>query len=295
MTASIESFPSHGPHSPLFISLNIYIISTIPTPFLKICYSLVVPVFVTILTSFYVSPFSFSILFSFLLPCTSIFQRSSIGPVKTWWHVRRSDGRLFSNHVCAFCRVVRGITNTLSLLQLQISLGLKVPLVQIGSAWEWYRWIGLEKKINCCRVFIFYFLLEYLIRVQSSEPFHAKMNSTSCFFGSRLVCAQTAIFSAEPCQTYAWETSIVLWITAPIQTKIEQHFDRFFHQIKVWQPIGRILCKPWSEQAGGWIHFCMKHLRTLKSIQIFKSEIEKSKTYSGWCPFQGLFNGTTLM
>ncbi len=31
--------------------------------------------------------------------------------------------------------------------------------------------------------------------------------------------------------------------------------------------------------------------------QIFKTEIKKSKTYSGWCPFQGLSNGngTTLM
>ncbi len=29
--------------------------------------------------------------------------------------------------------------------------------------------------------------------------------------------------------------------------------------------------------------------------QIFSTEIKKSKTYSGWCPFQGLSNGTTLM
>ncbi len=38
----------------------------------------------------------------------------------------------------------------------------------------------------------------------------------------------------------------------------------------------------------------MKRLRTLKSFQIFKSEIKKSKTYSGWYPFLGLSNGTTL-
>jgi hypothetical protein len=36
-------------------------------------------------------------------------------------------------------------------------------------------------------------------------------------------------------------------------------------------------------------------LRTLKSFQIFKTEIKKSKTFSGRCPFQGLYNGTTLM
>ncbi len=39
----------------------------------------------------------------------------------------------------------------------------------------------------------------------------------------------------------------------------------------------------------------MKRLRTLKSFQIFKTEIKKSKTYCSWSPFQGLFNGTTLV
>ncbi len=38
----------------------------------------------------------------------------------------------------------------------------------------------------------------------------------------------------------------------------------------------------------------MKRLRTLKSFQIFESEMKKSKTYIGWS-FQGLSNGTTLM
>jgi hypothetical protein len=36
-------------------------------------------------------------------------------------------------------------------------------------------------------------------------------------------------------------------------------------------------------------------VRTLKSFQIYKSEIKKSKTYSCWCSFQGLSNGTILM
>jgi hypothetical protein len=67
-----------------------------------------------------------------------------------------------------------------------------------------------------------------------------------------------------------------------IQTKIEQHFGGFFLKIKVRQPVGRqgsMLTV--IQQAGGWIHFCMKWLRTLKSFQIFKSEIKKSKTHSG--------------
>jgi hypothetical protein len=39
----------------------------------------------------------------------------------------------------------------------------------------------------------------------------------------------------------------------------------------------------------------MKRLRTLKSFKIFKSERKKLKNYSGWCPFKGLSNDTTLM
>jgi hypothetical protein len=77
-----------------------------------------------------------------------------------------------------------------------------------------YHRIGLEKDINRYRFFIFKFFLESLIRVQSSDPFHAKMNPTSCLFGSQFACAQTAIFSAEPCSKNAEEISIVLWITA---------------------------------------------------------------------------------
>ena len=53
--------------------------------------------------------------------------------------------------------------------------------------------------------------------------------------------------------------------------------------------------KVWSKQVGGWFHFCMKWLRTLNSYQIFKIKNKKLKTYSGWCPFEGLSNDTTLM
>jgi hypothetical protein len=41
--------------------------------------------------------------------------------------------------------------------------------------------------------------------------------------------------------------------------------------------------------------FFIKRLRTLKSFQIFKSKIKKSKTCSGWCPFHGLSNVTILI
>jgi hypothetical protein len=84
--------------------------------------------------------------------------------------------------------------------------------------------------------FIYLYLILNVIRVQSSEPLHAKMNPTSCLFGSQFACAQTAIFSAKLCSKNAGETSIVLWITLvskkiptpAVQTKIHSVLWRIF-------------------------------------------------------------------
>jgi hypothetical protein len=131
---------------------------------------------------------------------------------------------------------------------------------------------------------------------------HAKMNPTSSLFESWFACAQTETFSAEPCSKNAGRHQLFFGLRLmskefqhpAIQTKIEQHFGIFFHQIKVLHPLGQDSMQT-AEQAGSWIRFCMKRLRTLKFFQIFRSEIKTSKTYSGWCPFQGISNGTTLM
>jgi hypothetical protein len=50
-----------------------------------------------------------------------------------------------------------------------------------------------------------------------------------------------------------------------IQTKIEQHFGGFFHQIKVRQPIGRQDSMQTVIQISRRLDsFCMKQLKTLK-------------------------------
>jgi hypothetical protein len=60
-----------------------------------------------------------------------------------------------------------------------------------------------------------------------------------------------------------------------IQTKKVQLFGGFFYQIKMCQPIERkgSIQTSYAEEAGGWRHFCMKRLITLKSFQIFKIKI----------------------
>jgi len=65
-----------------------------------------------------------------------------------------------------------------------------------------------------------------------------------------------------------------------IQTKIELHFGGFFHQMKVRQPIGRQdSMQTVIQQAGGWIHFCIKRLLSLNSYQIFKIKNKKFKKH----------------
>ncbi len=59
---------------------------------------------------------------------------------------------------------------------------------------------------------------------------------------------------------------------------------------------GLSTCKPWTEQARGLEAFLHESAQNFEVIsQKLKTNIKKWKTYSGWCPFPGLSNGTTLM
>ncbi len=152
----------------------------------------------------------------------------------------------------------------------------KVPSGQIGSAWEWYHWIGLEKDINRYRFLIFLFqcwIFETTSKFwaasckkasnppRSFSPNHApKMRERyQLFFGLRLEGKK--------------------FHHSAIQTKIEKLFGGFFLQIKVCQPIGR----QDSMQTVIW---------TSRRLDSF---LHEARTYSSWCPFKGLSNDTTLM
>ena len=73
------------------------------------------------------------------------------------------------------------------------------------------------------------------------------MNPTLYLFGSRFACAQTVIFSADHAPKMRERHPVFFGLRLmskefqhpAIQTKIEQHFGGFFHQIKVRQPIER--------------------------------------------------------
>jgi hypothetical protein len=107
-------------------------------------------------------------------------------------------------------------------------------------------------------------------------------------FGPRFACAQTAIFFAKPYSINAGEISIVFGLRlegkefhhSAIQTKIEELFGGFFHQIKVCQTIeGQDSMQTVIRTSTRLDSFL--RLRTLKSFQIFKIKNKKLRTYSG--------------
>jgi hypothetical protein len=96
----------------------------------------------------------------------------------------------------------------------------------------------LKRTSTAIGFLFFIFDLKYLVRVQSYEQLHAKMNPTSYLFGSRFACAKKKM--RERLQLFFGLQLVSKQFQHPIiQTKIEQHFGRYFHQIKVRQPIGR--------------------------------------------------------
>jgi hypothetical protein len=79
-----------------------------------------------------------------------------------------------SNMFCLFIEIYWSIIETILKYYWRV---LKEPSSQIGSAWEWYDWIVLEKDINSYRFSIFFkFYLEIFKRLQSSEPLHTKIH-----------------------------------------------------------------------------------------------------------------------
>ncbi len=88
------------------------------------------------------------------------------------------------------------------------------------------------------------------------------------------------------CLPIGWRTfvrcSILVWIAGCWNFLLTSHnpknnwcLSRIFGAWFGKKDRGLSTCKPWSKQVGGWIHFCMKWLRTLNSYQIFKIQNKK--------------------
>ncbi len=139
---------------------------------------------------------------------------------------------------------------------------IKGTVRQIGSAWEWYHWIGLEKPLWATSCKNEYILLLVWIMCTNRDLFRLTMLQK---------CGRDINCSLD---YSSWGKNSNVPQSKP--KYVEQRFGEFFHKENVRQPIGRQdSMQTGSEQAGGWIHFCMNRLRT--SFQIFKREIKKLK------------------
>ncbi len=125
---------------------------------------------------------------------------------------------------------------------------------------------------------------------------------SSCLFGSRFACAQAVIFFAKPYSIYAGVTSIVLWI-ADWEWRTSSFRNPNQNRAALWRvfssnksvPANRKTgfyanCEPNKQEVGFIFEWRGSELWTL-----IKYSRPKIKTYSGWCPFKGLSNDTTLM
>ncbi len=76
--------------------------------------------------------------------------------------------------------------------------------------------------------------------------------------------------------------------------KINCWLSRIFGARFGWKDCGLWPYNPWSQQVGGLDAFMYEATQNFKVFLKFKIKIKK-KTFSGWCPFPGLSNSTTLM
>jgi hypothetical protein len=126
---------------------------------------------------------------------------------------------------------------------------LKVPSAQIGSAWEWYHWIGREKDLNRYRFFYFLFLIlniweEFKVLSRFMQKW---IQPPTCLdHGLHVLKPQFFLLNrSTPKMRERHQLFVGLRLLRKefqhpaIQTKILQHFGGFFHRSKVRQPIGR--------------------------------------------------------
>ncbi len=155
----------------------------------------------------------------------------------------------------------------------------KAPVRPEWSTWEWYHWIGLEKDINRYRFLIFWF---HSWIFEKTSKFWA----ASCKNESNFLCSDHGLHrnlsSYWLAHFYLTKNlpkccSILVWIAGCWNSLLRSHnpknnwcLSRIFGARFGRKVCGLSTWKLWSKQAVGWIHFCMKRLRTLNSYQIFK-------------------------
>ena len=138
---------------------------------------------------------------------------------------------------------------------------LKVPSGQIGSAWEWYHWIGLEKDINRYMFFIFYFWSWIFYKTSKFWAAPCKNESnlllvrfTVCIESCLPLGWRTVTWWKNPPKSSSFLVRIAEWWSSALSSrnpKANWCLSRIFGVRFGEKDHGLSTCKPWTEKAGG--------------------------------------------
>ncbi len=170
-------------------------------------------------------------------------------------------------------------------------MDLKVPSGHIGPAWEWHHWIGLEKDINRYRFFIFYFW-SWIFDKSSKFWADSCKNESNLLLVWNMVCmcSNLDLFRQTELQKCSRDINIP-------QSKPKRGSTLVDFASNKSAPANRKtgFYANCDQTVVRWIHFCTSGSELWSLFKYSRVKLKKSKCYSGWCPFQGLSNGTTLM
>jgi hypothetical protein len=131
--------------------------------------------------------------------CVFIMPQSMFYSRVFWETLRNPDGRGFSRKFLTRMQ----ITAKYDWPEILYILHLKVPSGLMGSAWEWYHWIGLGKRHQPLQVF------DFLILILNSEPHHTKMHLILLLVGIMGWWSQTRL---QKCgKVNNWSLDYGLW------------------------------------------------------------------------------------
>ncbi len=145
-----------------------------------------------------------------------------------------------------------------------LKIYLKVTSGQIGSVWEWYHWMDLEKDINRYGLI---FKFNFWVFEKTSYKKWIQPPACSKILSSYWL-AHFYLLKNPP-----KAGSFLVWIAGcwnVLLTSSNPKNNCFFRHFWSTVPRKRLRFVPiqWSEQARGWINFWVKWLKTLKFSKI---------------------------
>ena len=195
------------------------------------------------------------------IPVTNTSSTRKIPPLLSSYTCTQESFRVHRHTgICGFC-----LSRTFKLL--------KVPSGQIGSTWEWYHWISLEKDINRYRFLIFNFTLEYLKKPSKFWANLLLVRIMVCIEFCLPIGWRTVTWWKNPPKSSSFLVRIAEWWSSSLSSRNPKDnwcLSRIYGIRFGEKDHGLSACKPWTEQAGGleaFLHGAAQNFELLLNIQ----------------------------